>query len=74
MLSKSERADVKKAFDLILREVDSGEAVSLRGVGTFSRVEKPERMARNPQTGEAIIVAARSVLKFKASSKQTILH
>ena len=74
MLTKSERADVKKAFDLILREVNGGESVTLRGVGTFSRVEKPERMGRNPQTGAALKVSARSVLKFKASPKQTITH
>ena len=41
--------------------------VTLVGFGTFSIVKRKARMARNPQTGEAISVPEKFVPKFKAS-------
>jgi DNA-binding protein HU-beta len=67
MLSKTERQTVRAAADLIRRETDANEKVSLVGFGTFARKNKPARTARNPATGDPIAVPARSVLTFKAS-------
>jgi DNA-binding protein HU-beta len=39
---------------------------SLHGIGKLSKVEKKERAGRNPQTGEAITIKARSSVKFTA--------
>ncbi|RLB80734.1 MAG: DNA-binding protein, partial [Deltaproteobacteria bacterium] len=36
------------------------------GFGTFSKVRHKARKGRNPQTGEAIKIKARNVVKFKA--------
>ena len=43
--------------------VASGEVVSITGFAKFARVDRPARMGRNPQTGEAInrIKASRRV-------------
>lgn len=65
------KADTEKAFnaltDVIVETVAGGDEVVLIGVGTFSQVEKAARAGRNPQTGEAIEIAARKAPKFKAA-------
>ena len=43
--------------------------VTLVGFGTFSKVRRKARKGRNPQTGEAIEIKARNVVKFKAGKK-----
>lgn len=70
MITDSERTLLRKAIDIIERETD-GEPGSLqiRGFGTFRRVTTAPRTGRNPKTGEAIEVPARSVLKFKPSKR-----
>lgn len=40
--------------DLITAEVAEGGAVTLPGIGKFFCKERPERMVRNPATGEQI--------------------
>ena len=73
MITKQEREVLKQAAAIIVRETDNGEKVILRDFGTFSRKERAARKGRNPQTGEEITIAARSVLAFKASAGQTIV-
>ncbi len=43
--------------------------VTLVGFGTFSKVHRKGRKGRNPQTGAAIKIKARNVVKFKAGKK-----
>lgn len=43
--------------------------VTLTGLGTFSKSRRKARTGRNPQTGEAIKIKARNVVKFKAGKK-----
>jgi len=50
----------------IIRAVDSGQRVELRGFGSFFPRERKARMGRNPKTGEAVSVADKKVLFFKA--------
>ena len=49
----------------------SGDRVSLVGFGSFS-VEPPRCTGRNPQTGAAIKIAAKNVVKFKAGAGLTV--
>lgn len=42
--------------------------VTLRGLGAFKVSQKRERPGRNPKTGEDVIISARSVVTFKAST------
>ena len=49
---------------IITRTVSQGGAVTLPGVGKISLRERPERMARNPSTGEQIKKDADRVVKI----------
>lgn len=44
-----------------------GENIEIRGFGTFKVRKRKTRMARNPRTGDAVKVPARSVPVFKPS-------
>lgn len=43
--------------------------VTLVGFGTFAKVRRKARTGRNPQTGEAIKIKAKNVVKFTAGKK-----
>ena len=49
---KSASAALDAVCNLITREVSAGGAVTLPGVGKIYCRERPERMVRNPATGE----------------------
>ena len=51
---KSAGAALDAVCNLITREVSGGGAVTLPGVGKIYCRERPERMVRNPATGEQI--------------------
>ena len=44
----------------------NGDSVQMVGFGTFSTTQRSARTARNPKTGEAIQVPAKTAGKFKA--------
>ena len=50
--------------NIITREVSNGGAVTLPGVGKIYCRERPERMVRNPATGEQIKKDADKVVKM----------
>ncbi|MEL6572831.1 MAG: HU family DNA-binding protein [Pseudomonadota bacterium] len=51
-------------ISIITREVSGGGAVTLPGVGKIYCRERPERMVRNPATGEQIKKDADKVVKM----------
>ena len=51
-------------LDVILATVAKGEDVALAGFAKFSKVKRPARMARNPATGAAVKVKAKTVAKI----------
>jgi len=55
---------VAATLDVIVDSVCEGSKVSLVGFGTFSSKDRPEREARNPKTGEKMLVAAATVPAF----------
>ncbi|MGR6972934.1 HU family DNA-binding protein [Streptomyces cynarae] len=57
---------VDHVLDAIVRAVVAGERVSVTGFGSFEKVERPARYARNPQTGERVRVRKTSVPRFRA--------
>ena len=66
-LSKEDSEKALKAFiDVVTEELTKGEKVQLVGFGTFEVSERPARTGRNPQTKEAITIAASKAPKFKA--------
>ncbi|WP_369199891.1 HU family DNA-binding protein [Streptomyces sp. PU-14G] len=66
------RQDAAKAVDVVLdaivRAVVAGERVSVTGFGSFEKVDRPARYARNPQTGERVRVKKTSVPRFRAGA------
>ena len=52
---------------IIAVELDAGRKVSIAGFGTFETRRRSARMGRNPATGEAIHIAAKTVAAFKAA-------
>ena len=48
------------------KALKKGDSVTLVGFGTFSVSKRKARKGRNPQTGEAIKIAAKKVPVFKA--------
>lgn len=50
----------------VTKTLKAGEKVTLVGWGTFSISKRAARSGRNPQTGKAIKIAAKNVVKFKA--------
>jgi DNA-binding protein HU-beta len=59
---------IDAVFETIADKVAAGETVQLIGFGTFQRVQRPARDARNPATGETIRVPATFVPKFKVGA------
>lgn len=53
----------------IAESLNNGGKVTLVGFGTFSVSKRDARQGRNPQTGKAIKIPAKKVVKFKAGSK-----
>jgi len=59
---------VESVFDIIKADLNNGNDVMISGFGKWSVKAKKKRKGRNPQTGEALMVAARKVVTFKPSS------
>jgi len=56
---------VNTVFDEIVEAMSRGDRVELRGFGAFSVKNRDARVGRNPRTGEAVDVEAKSVPFFK---------
>lgn len=52
----------------VTNSLKKGNKVALVGWGTWSVSKRAARNGRNPQTGKAIKIAAKNVVKFKAGA------
>ena len=59
-------AAVESFFDGITKSLKKGQPITFVGFGTFKTSQRKARMARNPQTGAAIKVPKRRVVRFTA--------
>ena len=59
---------VDAVFNVITEALQHGEKVAISGFGNFDVRRVAERTARNPRTGESVMVPAHMAPKFKASS------
>jgi DNA-binding protein HU-beta len=67
--TKAAAMEFLRAFeDVVVENVSKGEKIVLSGFLSFERVERKARTARNPQTGEAIQVAASRAPKVSIGS------
>lgn len=66
----SSKAEAERKLDGVLNTIEEtlimGEEINFIGWGKFEVVERPERMGRNPKTGEEIKIEAKKAVKFKA--------
>jgi len=60
---------VATVFEEITSALASGNRVELRGFGAFSVKRRPERVGRNPRTGEAVHVQEKYVPFFKTGKE-----
>jgi len=58
--------DTEPGKGIIAVELDAGRSVTIPGFGTFDTSRRKARQGRNPQTGQTIEIAARTVPTFKA--------
>ena len=63
---KEAQAAVDYVFSTITKALKKKGTVTLVGFGTFKVTKRKARSGRNPQTGEAIKIKAKSVPKFVA--------
>ncbi len=69
-LNKREAKEFVDAFfDSLRQALQSGRQVKLSGFGNFDLRRKKERPGRNPKTGEAIPISARTVVTFRPGQK-----
>ena len=68
--SNLSKKDVQAVVDGFLAAIENslknGEKVALVGFGTFETVKREARTGRNPKTGLALDIAAKTVPKFSA--------
>lgn len=66
-ITKVAAADALEAYiSAVTKELKKSGKLGLVGFGTFSVVKRKAREGRNPQTGKAIKIPAKKVVKFKA--------
>jgi DNA-binding protein HU-beta len=62
-------AVIDSTLEAITEALQSGDKVTFTGFGTFERRFREARMGRNPQTGEAVPIAAGHSPAFKAGKR-----
>lgn len=71
--AKITRAAASRALNSFIKSLVStlqqGERATLAGFGTFYRVTRKARKARNPRTGATVQVGAKNVARFKPADK-----
>lgn len=56
-------------LDAIADQVSNRGRVEIRGFGAFQLSHRPARKARNPKTGESVVVPAKPGLNFRAGKE-----
>jgi len=62
-------AALDAVIDGVTATLKKGDKVTLVGFGTFSTSKRAARKGRNPQTGNEIKIAAKTVARFKAGKE-----
>ena len=58
---------VDEMFHFILKELEEGKKITIKGFGTFSIQDRQARVGRNPKTKEEFEIPEHKVLVFHAS-------
>lgn len=69
LMAKDAEVSVKEILDAIGHSLARGDRVEIRGFGSFQVNYRPARKARNPKTGESVMVPPKRVPHFKAGKE-----
>ncbi|MCQ4269915.1 MULTISPECIES: HU family DNA-binding protein [Pseudomonas] len=58
------RAVLEQLGEIVSDALENGSELTLPGIGKLKVGDRPARTGRNPQTGKAIEIAAKKVVKF----------
>ena len=68
--SRKQSIEITETILEIMKDsLASGEDLLVSGFGKFQVREKPERLGRNPATGDSMMLRERRVVAFKCSQK-----
>jgi len=67
MTKPESRQIMERLFEIMKSTLADGEDLLISGFGKFFVRQKKERMGRNPQTKESLMLSARKVIVFKTS-------
>ena len=59
---------IEQFLDLLAEKLIEGNTIEIRGFGTFACKPRKARPARNPRTGETVMIEERMVPSFKLSN------
>ena len=62
-------AIVNTIFDSMVKALERGEGIEIRGFGSFRTRQRKPRTGRNPKTGEKVDVPAKKIPFFKPSKE-----
>lgn len=65
--NKQAAAFLESLADLAIKETKKNGVFVVPGLGRLVKSHRKARMGRNPQTGEAIKIAAKTVVKFRVA-------
>lgn len=66
---KEAQATIEALMAVFKTTLQSGEEVTLPGIGKLKVAVRPARTGRNPKTGESIAIPAKRVVKFTPASE-----
>lgn len=69
MAKKDAKMFMEKMMDLAVAEVKKVGEFVVPGLGKLVKVHRKERMGRNPATGAAIKIPAKTVVKFRLAKQ-----
>ena len=58
------RAALEQLSEIVSDALENSDEITLPGIGKFKVSERPARAGRNPQTGQALPIAAKKVIKY----------
>ena len=58
---------VDTLFESVIGALKAGDKIEIRGFGSFRTRQRNARIGRNPQTGAAIKIKAKTVVKFRVA-------
>ncbi|MBI4397265.1 MAG: HU family DNA-binding protein [Elusimicrobia bacterium] len=59
------KAAVNKVFEMMQKALRDGEKIVIQGFGSLNVVMRKSKPARNPRTGEPVMIPPRRRVKFK---------